>query len=250
MRKLASALMLALALQGCYWRIARDPMPFLAFGDLGPERARGVIVLLPGFADAPQDFDRNGFVSILHKNAPEYDVVAADAHFGYYNKATLLDELHTNVIGPLVARGYRELWIVGISMGGHGAVAYARTYPERIKGLLLFAPYLGPDEVLQEVAQAGGICNYNAPDALPRTRVGFAQANFAWFKDVLCSNPAKASVWVGIGNSDQRQRELLRDVVPSDHYLVEPGGHDWSAWKPALELISLRVFADASAALH
>jgi pimeloyl-ACP methyl ester carboxylesterase len=225
-------------------------MPFVAYGDLGPERARGAIVLLPGFADKPEDFDRNGFVSILHKNAAEYDVIAADAHFGYYNKATLLDQLHTNVIGPLVTKGYRELWIVGISMGGHGAVAYARTYPERIKGLLLFAPYLGPDEVLHEAAQAGGLCNYTAPDPLPKTRFGFAQANLAWLKDVLCSNPAKVSIWVGIGNSDQRQRELLRDVVAADRYIVEPGGHDWNAWKPALELISSRVFSNASAAVR
>jgi S-formylglutathione hydrolase FrmB len=135
-------------------------------------------------------------------------------------------------------------------MGGHGAVAYARSYPERVKGLLLFAPYLGPSDVVQEVTQAGGVCNYTAPDPPPQTRYGFAQANFIWLKDVLCSSPTKISVWVGIGNSDQRPRELLRDVLPPDHYIVEPGGHDWSAWRPALEQISRRVFADASAAVH
>ncbi|HUL66993.1 MAG TPA: alpha/beta hydrolase, partial [Burkholderiaceae bacterium] len=116
-----AAFALLLVLGGCYWRIAHEPMPFVAYGDLGPERARGAIVLLPGFASKPEDFDAHGFIEILHRNAPAYDVVAADAHFGYYNKATLLTQLHASVIGPLVARGYRELWIAGVSMGGHGA---------------------------------------------------------------------------------------------------------------------------------
>jgi pimeloyl-ACP methyl ester carboxylesterase len=249
-RKSLVALALLLSLGGCYWRIAHDPMPFVAYGDLGPEQARGAIVLLPGFADVPQDFDRQGFVSILRERAPGYDVIAADAHFGYYNNHTLLDQLHANVIGPLVTRGYRELWILGISMGGHGAVAYARAYPERIKGLLLFAPYLGPGEVLQEVTRAGGICRYTAPVPLPEDRFGFAEANFAWLEDVLCSHVTTVSVWVGVGERDQMPRALLRAAVAPDHYFVEPGGHEWSAWKPALEKISRVAFADPSASLR
>ena len=157
--------------------------------------------------------------------------------------------MHANVIGPLVARGYRELWIVGVSMGGHGAVAYARSYPERIKGLLLFAPYLGPGDVIQEVTRAGGLCRYNAPNPLPQNRYGFAQANFAWLKEELCGNPADVSVWVGVGERDQASRELLHAALAPDHYLVEPGGHDWSAWTPALEQIASRAFA-AAASVH
>ena len=242
-----AALALLLTLTGCYWRIAREPMPFVTYGDLGPERARGAIVLLPGFADKPDDYEVHGFLRVLRKNAPGYDVIAADAHFGYYNKNTLLEQLHVNVIGPLVAHGYRELWIAGISMGGHGAVAYARAYPERVKGLLLLAPYLGPSDVVQEVVQAGGICRYSAPEPLPASRFGFAQANFAWLREVLCGNPAKISVWVGVGEHDQAKRDLLRDVVPADHYLVLPGGHDWDAWTPALDEISRAAFADGRA---
>jgi pimeloyl-ACP methyl ester carboxylesterase len=238
---------LLLCLGGCYWRVAREPMPYVAFGDLGPERARGAIVLLPGFGDRPQDFDRNGFVPVLRRSAPEYDVFAADAHLGYYINNTLLDQLHAHVIGPLVARGYRELWISGVSMGGHGAVAYARAYPERVRGLLLFAPYLGPGDVVQEVAAAGGICRYTPPDPLPASRIGFAQANFAWLRRTLCNGPAAVSVWVGVGDRDLPKRELLREALAPDHYVVLPGGHDWNVWTAALDRIAQRAFPPAVA---
>jgi len=233
-----AALVLLLGLGGCYWRIAREPMPFLTYGDLGPLRARGAIVMLPGFGGGAEDFAEYGFVRVLRKSAPGYDLVAADAHFGYYRSNTLLDQLHKSVIGPLVERGYREVWIAGVSMGGHGAVAYARTYPERIKGVLLFAPYLGPDEVVDAVSQGGGICRYTAPHPVPGSRAGYAQANFAWLRDVLCTPPRKVSVWVSVGNKDEGKRTLLRDAMQPDHYVVLPGGHDWDAWTPALERIA------------
>src|SRR5262249_49345955 len=159
------------------------PMPYQVYGDLGPERARGAIVLLNGYADQPDDFQKHGFLAILRKNAPQYDVIAPEAHFGYYQKGTLLDQLHRNVIGPAGARGYKEIWIMGISMGGQGAMGYARSYPERIKGLFLLAPYMGPGETVREVTRAGGICNFSAHDPLPQDIYGFAEANFAWLKD-------------------------------------------------------------------
>jgi len=240
---LAFALLLLPALAGCYWRIAREPMPFVVHGNLGPERARGAIVLLPGFGDEPADLERSGFVPILRRRAPGYDVVAADAHFGYYKSATLLAQLHASVIGPLVARGYRELWIAGVSMGGHGAVAYARAFPERVRGLLLFAPYLGPGDVVRDVTQAGGICHYRAPHPPEASRNGFAQANFAWLKDVFCEQPPKVSLWVAVGDQDIGASGLLAQVIAPEQYLVLPGRHDWAVWNPALERIAERAFA-------
>jgi len=234
----AIALVLLCSLGGCYWRVAREPMPFLTYGDLGPQRARGVIVMLPGFGGGAEDFDEYGFVRVLRKSAPGFDLVAADAHFGYYQNNTLVDQLHKSVIGPLVARGYRAVWVVGVSMGGHGAIAYARNYPERIKGVLLFAPYLGPNDVDDSVSQAGGICRYTAPDPVPTSPAGYAEANFAWLRDVLCTTPGKVSVWVSVGNKDEGKRTLLRDAMEPDHYIVLPGGHDWDAWTPALERIA------------
>jgi pimeloyl-ACP methyl ester carboxylesterase len=238
-----AALALILGLAGCYWRIAREPMPFITYGALGPEHARGAIVLLPGLGGAPQDFEEYGFVAVLKQEAPGYDLIAADAHVGYYSRNTLLDQLHASVIGPLLARGYRELWIVGVSMGGHGAIAYARTYPQRLKGVLLFAPYLGPGDVLQAVAQSGGICRYAPPVPLAQDRVGFAQANFLWLKATLCTGPAPVPVWLAVGDRDQDGRTLLRDVLAPDHHVVLPGGHDWDVWTPALALIARAAFA-------
>ena len=138
MKKWGLCLLALAALSGCaFLRSASVPMRHLSFQQRGPAAARGVIVLLPGFGDRPEAFEQHGFVAALTRSAPDYDVVAADAHFGYYRKRTLLDRLDQDVVAPLRARGYREIWLVGASMGGLAAVAYARTHPERIRSLIV-----------------------------------------------------------------------------------------------------------------
>ena len=66
---LAGSLLLA---AGCTWlRPARSPMGFAAHARLGPARARGVVVLLPGFGDGPDGFEDHGFLRVLQQHAPD-----------------------------------------------------------------------------------------------------------------------------------------------------------------------------------
>ena len=234
------------AATGCAWlRSPASPMSAQAFTDLGPARARGVVVLMPGFGDRPADFDKNGFVRALRQLAPEHDVVAADAHFGYYRAGSVVAELHDHVVGPLIARGYREVWLSGVSMGGHGAIAYARSHPERVTGLLLLAPYMGPKDVVAAVAGAGGLCAWHASSDFAQDAPGFALANFAWLQAVVCRPGAQVSLWLGVGESDHllAADRLLGDVLPADRFVRLPGGHGWEVWVPALEKLVSRSFS-------
>jgi hypothetical protein len=224
---------------GCvYMRRARVPMEAVRFATGGAERARGAIVLLPGFGDRPAAFEDHGFVAALRRLAPDYDVIAADAHFGYYRARSLIERLERDVIGPLRAQGYRELWLAGASMGGHGAVAYARVHPQRVTGLLLFAPYMGPRDVVDEVERAGGLCKYQAPAYTDDER-GFARANYTYLRKLACQ-PSDVAVWLAVGESDRllpADRTLGRALHPT-HFLTLPGGHGWKVWTPALERIA------------
>ena len=74
------------------------------------------------------------------------------------------------MIGPLRAQGYRELWLAGTSMGGFGAVGLRTQHPERIAGLLLFAPYMGSSGVTDEVVRAAACANTARPSATSTTR--------------------------------------------------------------------------------
>jgi alpha-beta hydrolase superfamily lysophospholipase len=65
--------------------------------------------------------------------------------------------LHDAVIAPGMARGYRRLWLLGISVGGMGALLYTAARFASVDGLVLLAPFLGTPGTLAEVSAAGGI---------------------------------------------------------------------------------------------
>ena len=237
------ALALVFTLAGCaFFRIAHVPVPYETFAPHGPEHARGAIVLLPGFGDDPATFVEQGFIETLRAHAPGYDLFVADAHFGYYRGGTIAERVGADLLADLRARGYRELWIGGASMGGHGAVGVAREHPERVRGVLLFAPYMGPSDVIDEVRAAGGLCDYYGPIEA-HDRDDFARANFSWLSSHVCHD-TDVSVWLAVGEDDRLRvaGSILMDEMPSSHVIVLPGGHGWDVWTPAAAQLAERAF--------
>lgn len=243
MKRVLFLLTLGWLLGACsYLRSAQTPMPVVRFTKLGARSARGALVLLPGFGDRPETFEQRGFVAALRRHAPAYDVIAADAHFGYYRKRMLLPRLHADVVQPLRAEGYREIWLVGTSMGGFGSVAYARTHPDGITGLLLFAPYMGARSVVEEV-QRVGLCSYR-PKLAAKVEDGdsFARANFDYLRREACEG-GQVAVWLAVGEDDGlvKANRVLGAVLPADRFSVLPGGHGWKVWTPAADVVVPRA---------
>ncbi|HEX6245550.1 MAG TPA: alpha/beta fold hydrolase [Polyangiales bacterium] len=222
-----------------YLRSPKNPMPVVRFSQIGAGTARGIIVLLPGFGDRPETFEKRGFVAALRRHAPEYDVIAADAHFGYYRERQLLPRLHDDVIEPLRAEGYRNIWLAGASMGGFGGVGYARTHPELVSGLLLFAPYMGPRKIVQEV-QRVGLCAYRPTVREPITdQDSFARANFDFLRQLTCER-RDVPLWLAVGADDDllAANQTLRPLLTAERFRVLPGGHGWKVWTPAVQALA------------
>jgi pimeloyl-ACP methyl ester carboxylesterase len=232
-----------LAASCAYLRNPEAPMGAVQYTKPGAGVARGVIVLLPGMGDRPETFAERGFVAALRRQAPQYDVIAVDAHYGYYRERSLVERLEHDVVGPALRAGYRELWLVGASMGGLGAVAYARVHPERITGLLLFAPYMGPREVIDEVKRVG-LCAYRPAAETIDGSESFARANFSYLSRTACQ-ARDVALWLAVGADDGlvTANTLLGKVLPADHFLVMQGGHGWKVWTPAVERVAQRAFA-------
>ncbi|HEX5657327.1 MAG TPA: alpha/beta hydrolase [Polyangiales bacterium] len=239
MRSFANLLLVLLA--GCgFVRIAREPMESETYRALGPDKARGVIVLLPGFGDRPEAFAEHGFVAALEKT--NLDVVAADAHFTYYRKGRVVQRLHEDVIEPLRKRGYRSIWLAGTSMGGIGAVGYARHHPESVRGLFLLAPYMGPKGVVKEVA-AKGLCKWDGKAGAEDDVDSFAHNNFVWLREQACVK-REVSLFLGVGSQDRllQADSVLGGVIPASHFVVLPGGHGWNVWTPLIARLAGTAF--------
>ncbi len=212
--------------------------------------ANRLVVLLPGLGDGPEAYLEHGFVDRILAIAPRTDVVCADAHYGYYREFTVVDRLHHDVIGPARER-YDEIWLVGISMGGLGAAAYALEHPGAITGLVLLAPFMGSADVIEEIRKAGGLRAWNPPDwrAMPEgSRAKYDQL-WEWYRGFADTGEPRPTLYLGYGTEDRLRHanELVAAVLPEECVEIAPGAHRWTVWQPLFAALSARAWASDAA---
>lgn len=212
-------------------RVVRYPGPAMTAGATGHPRT--LVVLLPGRWDRPRDFGKYSFPEIAARAGAQVDMVAVDAHLNYYLRNMIVDRLREDVIGPARQR-YDRIWLVGISIGGTGALLYASQHPEDLAGVILFAPYLGEDAVIDEVAAAGSLASWQPPKTLApddfQRRIWIGLQGYT-------REPARPPLYLGWGETDSfaQANGLLARELPRDHIFTAPGGHEWKAWKALWE---------------
>lgn len=214
------------AFAGCA-RLRPTPVPIPTVSYPGPGQMRTLVVLLPGRYDSPEDFGRYGFPEIAARAGVRADMVAVDAHLGYYYKRTIVDRLREDVIAPARKR-YDKIWLAGISLGGTGSLLYAAEHPEDVDGIVLLAPFLGDDKIIDEMA-AGSLQGWKAPE--PLAADDFQRRLWIWLQGAT-RPPGRIPIYLGWGKDDSfaRANGLLARELPPDHVLTARGGHDWKAW--------------------
>ena len=174
----------------------------------------------------------------MHERGIAADVVLVDAHFGYYRDRSVVDRLQADVIAPALAQGYAHVWLVGISLGGVGALLYTSQQPQAIAGIVAIAPYLGEPATIDAIRAQGGLKSWRSPpDPLAPDDIGTLL--WRWLQpyalaDSLADAPAaRPPLYLGYGLGDRLRpgHDLLAAALPADHVFTAPGGHDYPAWR-------------------
>lgn len=199
--------------------------------------AAPLVVVLPGRRDNARSMADGGVADAIQSAWPHAQVVLTGATLDYYLDGGLPRRLHDEIIAPELAVGGRELWLVGASLGGMGALAYDRAYPGQAKGIILLAPYLGSRALLAEIRAAGGIAAWQAgpvPERLDRDNA--LRELWRHLQGFAGDSERGARIWLAHGDRDRLRHAVpvIAPLLPPDHVLERPGGHSWSVWTPAL----------------
>jgi pimeloyl-ACP methyl ester carboxylesterase len=217
-----------------------------------PERGQRLFVFLPGRRDRASDFVRHGFVSMVQRMVSGSDCVAVDATIGYYFDGSVADRLHREIIGPARAFQYREIWLVGVSMGGLGAFFHERIHPGEITGLILLAPFVGEDRKLfTEIDAAGGPAAWAATQptgVLPGNKATYQRDLWRFLGRLPYDPEPRLQIWVAYGDHDRLLPgiERLTTVIPTERVFRLPGGHTWEVWTAGFDKILARINWKAS----
>lgn len=196
-------------------------------------RSDTLLVFLPGAYLEPDEFEREGFVSAVRERDLAADVLLVDANVAYYYDQTFIERLNEDVLAPQRARGYRTIWLVGISIGGFGALIHELTRPGMVDGIVALAPYLGRRPIGAEIHKAGGLRNWKAPEGPPPDDE-VDRKLWPWLQQYTEAKPGRKlpPLYLGYGLSDRfaANHRLLADALPEGRVFTTEGGHDWPQW--------------------
>lgn len=210
------------------------------------ERAQTLLVFLPGAYDTPQDFIRHGFVAQLRARQLAADLVMADTHVAYYTAGQLVQRLHQDIIEPARRNGYTQIWLIGISLGGYGALLYASRHADQISGMFLLAPFLGNRSLLAEIERSG-LSQWHADLSPTQETHDDEQQMWLWLKNHCAqmgrnAHPSSTGssdscstfpLYIAYGTEDRftaSNRMLARNL--GAHYVMTThGAHEWDAWQ-------------------
>jgi hypothetical protein len=232
-----SSLLLMLGmLAGCYPKgDPSKPIPTVLV-PAQQQPAHRLVVVLPGRGDDIAGLRQAGIAAAIQSQWSDADVVLSGLALDYYMKGGAMRRLHDEIIAPARSRGYREVWLLGASLGGLGALMYDNQWPGTIDGMVLMAPYLGEKPLLQQIAREGGIARWD-PGPMPERVDGHNFQHELWRGlKTWSGDPSRSrNVWLAYGDKDYLRDTMpaLTPLLPTSQVLVRPGSHSWTVWTPA-----------------
>lgn len=156
-------------------------------------------MLLRGIGDSNAIFEDQGIIDEIRRRRLHFDVAAPDTHFGYYKARTLQERLKSDIIDPARNSGYKQIWLAGFSLGGLGSLFYMRSYPGDIDGVVIISPFLGWNDIIDEVKGAGGITYWQNITTDPDD---WSRLIWSWIMEYAANPECYPPLYLGYGNND------------------------------------------------
>jgi len=219
---------MVLLLLGCSGSRHKGVLPSVRYA--GMTGKRSLVVLLPTMGGKGSHYETEGFLDEVWERGFEASIEVVDVKPSLYLGSRIVELLKTEVIEPAKAEGFKEIYLVGISLGGHGVLLYATKCPEDVDGVIVLAPFISGDTASGAIDEAGGLADWEDCPFLAWTHA----CNLWQSLKVYVSNPRnRKKIVLGFGTEDifVEQCRILAEVLPPEQVFTAPGGHDWPTWK-------------------
>jgi pimeloyl-ACP methyl ester carboxylesterase len=232
MKRWFSLLVLGLSSCGLLPRSTPEPLRVLT---QGPAISKELVVFLPGRWSTMAEFDEEGMFEIAKKRWPSARFVAADLHLGYYRKMLSARRLHEDIIGPARRAGVGTVRVVGVSMGGLGALIHDLEYPDDIDEMYLLSPFVGEPEVIEEIRGVGGLSKWKTE---PQGVRDFSRRLWRGLDEAWKVKGSQPKVMLACGEEDRladSNRLFAESFLSENDVVWQEGGHDWPTWRRLFE---------------
>jgi len=213
---------------GCSGSRDKKALPSVRYSSMTGRRS--LVVLLPTMGGKGSHYETQGFLDEAWEREFEASMEVLDVKPSLYLGSRIVELLKTEVIEPAKAEGYEEIYLVGISLGGHGALLYATKYPEDVAGIVILAPFIGGDRASRAIEESGALDTWEDCPFLAWT---YGCNLWKSLKVYVSDSRNQRKVVLGFGREDKfvDQCRVLADALPPEQVFTVSGGHDWATWK-------------------
>ena len=221
--------LLIVTLPGCSW-LGNRPLHTLSYKENVAPQNKNLFVFLRGLGGGHGIFARQGMVEEVRMRKLSFDMVAPSTTYAYYSARTIVTRLHEDVILPAIAEGYTNIWLVGVSMGGLGSLFYLREKPEYIDGVFLIYPFLGYEEIIEEIKLSGGLRAWQPGQYEPE--VEWQRMIWDWIQEKNIGATGTPVV-LGYGDKDWYvdAQTILAENIPQERVIRIAGSHNMATMR-------------------
>ena len=213
---------------GCSGSRGKKALPSVRYS--GMTGKRSLVVLFPTMGGKGSHYETQGFLDEVWERDFEASMEVLDVKPSLYLGSRIVELVKTEVIEPAKAEGYKEIYLIGISLGGHGALLYATTHPEDIDGIVVLAPFISGDLVSEAIEEAGGLDTWEDCPFL-----GWEYACNVWksLQVYVSDSENQKKIVLGFGREVKfvDQFRVRADVLLPEQVFTVPGGPDWETGK-------------------
>ena len=207
-----------------------------------------LVVFFPGINSSGQDFEAYDLLTPFIERYPQADILLVDTRLAYIEAGNIASRIQQEIIIPAKKKGYKKIWFVGISLGGLGTLIYNKNYPDNINGIVLMAPFIGGDDIVDSILSAPSPQEWARINANSEIKAVQMWRHLISYNDqtpIIDNNKVKLLLAFGKDDRFVRSHQLLASFMEPDNVFQGPGEHNWLTWRELwIEMLDKNIFND------
>lgn len=217
-------------------------LPLTTYKIPSGSKTQNLLVMFPGINSPGTDFIEHGFVQMFQQKYSNVDITLVDTRIAYISAGNIAERIHKEIILPAIREGYKNIWFVGVSLGGLSAITHNRDFAGNINGVVLIAPYLGAQYKIEDLLA------HEPPLVWSQQRDKSMDKTIRLWRYLISetqNQKNKMRLFLAYGDSDRFSdlHRFLASLLNENNVFIEKGGHNWTVWKKLWKtLLEEKVF--------
>ncbi len=196
-----------------------------------------LIIFFPGLYDTAEKFKDENFFSIARNAGITADMVSANVNFYHLAKEMMIERIEKDVFVHAKNSGYKNIWLVGVSLGGLNSLLFNIKHEKDICGVVTLAPYVANTSLIENLRNAKEVKNW-MPDSDENKLALEKRLQFlwVWLKEKSSKNKLN-NLYLGYGKQDRYidAIKLFENILDKNHVVLVEGRHNWATGQKVWE---------------